>query len=126
MKKLRVTVDGRAFDVTVEVLEEGAAAGLRPVAAAPSSVALPVSAPSVAPAPRAATAPGQILCPMAGKVVSLAVKVGQTVTEGAVLLTLDAMKMNTFVYAPHAGTVTAVHVQPGDAVEEAAPLLTLQ
>ncbi|MBA4137460.1 MAG: acetyl-CoA carboxylase biotin carboxyl carrier protein subunit [Opitutus sp.] len=126
MKKLRVTVDGRAFDVTVEVLDEQVVA---PSAArlAPELPVIPLAPPATVPAaPRASAAPGQILCPIAGKVVSIAVKAGQAVAEGAVLLTLDAMKMNTFVYAPQAGTVTAVHVQPGDAVEESAALLTLK
>jgi glutaconyl-CoA/methylmalonyl-CoA decarboxylase subunit gamma len=44
---------------------------------------------------------------------------------GAQLVTLEAMKMNTFVYADRAGTVTAINAKPGDAVEEGAPLLTI-
>jgi biotin carboxyl carrier protein len=54
------------------------------------------------------------------------VQVGQAVAEGAQLLTLEAMKMNTFVYAPKAGKVTAVLVNPGDGVEEGAALVTLE
>ncbi len=42
MKKLRITVEGKAYDVTVEVLDEGAAA------AAPAPVAAPVAAGAVA------------------------------------------------------------------------------
>ena len=63
--------------------------------------------------------------PLAGKVVAVDVKPGQAVAAGAQLLTLEAMKMNTFVYAPKAGTVATVHVNPGDAVEEGAALVTL-
>ena len=86
---------------------------------------LPVAAPASA-RPAAAAAPaGAVPSPLAGKVVSIDVKVGQAVVEGAQLLTLEAMKMNTFVYAPKAGTVSAVHVNAGDAVEEGAALVTL-
>lgn len=130
MKKLRVTVDGRAFDVTVEILEEAGQA--HPAAQAPAPVPLmatPAPAPTpVAAAPKAAPAaggPGSIPSPLAGKVVSVDIKVGQRVEEGSQLLTIEAMKMNTYVYAPKGGTVAAVLVNPGDAVEEGQALVTL-
>jgi biotin carboxyl carrier protein len=63
--------------------------------------------------------------PLSGKVVSIDVQVGQAVAEGAQLLTLEAMKMNTFVYAPKAGKVSAILVHPGDGVEEGATLVSL-
>lgn len=129
MKKLRITVDGKTFDVTVEMLDAPATAPVAvpaPVATvASASVSAPVAAPAPA-RPAAAAAPaGAVPSPLAGKVVSIDVKVGQAVAEGAQLLTLEAMKMNTFVYAPKAGTVSAVHVNAGDAVEEGAALVTL-
>ena len=130
IKKLRVTVDGRPFEVTVEILDEPAlahAAAAPLLAARPASVAAPVAAPVPTPKPAAPAAggAGSVPSPLAGKVVSIDVKPGQTVAEGAQLLTLEAMKMNTFVYAPRAGTVGAINVNPGDAVEEGATLLTL-
>ena len=130
MKKLRVTVDGKVFEVLVEILDDGT-----PRVAAPSAPATPVASASVsAPVAPVASAPksapaaggaGVVPSPLAGKVVSIDVKPGQQVAEGAQLLTLEAMKMNTFVYAPKAGTVASINVNPGDAVEEGAALLTL-
>lgn len=129
MKKLRITVDGKVFDVSVEVLEQTlqTAAPMSPATAAPVSVAAPVNALTPPPPPPAAasTAAGVIPSPLAGKVVSVEVQAGQAVKEGQQVLTLEAMKMNTFVYAPKAGIVAKVHVVAGDAVEEGAPLLTL-
>jgi biotin carboxyl carrier protein len=125
MKKLRVTVDGKAYEVSVEILDGGqpaAPAPLQPVVSA--SVSAPVSAPAPRPAV-AAGGSGAVPSPLAGKVVAVDVKPGQAVAAGAQLLTLEAMKMNTFVYAPKAGTVATVHVNPGDAVEEGAALVTL-
>jgi biotin carboxyl carrier protein len=129
MKKLRVTVDGKSYDVTVEMLESPAsapAAATAPVAVVATASIAAAPAPVAPAAPAAGPAPtGAVPSPLAGKVVSIDVKPGQTVTEGQQLLTLEAMKMNTFVYASKAGTVAAVHVHPGDAVEEGAALLTL-
>jgi biotin carboxyl carrier protein len=128
MKKLRVTVDGKVFDVTVEVLDEGTPTAIaRPVVALPAVAPAPVVSAPVAPAaaPAASAGAGAVISPLAGKVVSVDVAVGQTVAQGAQILTLEAMKMNTHVYAPKAGKVTLAHVKPGDAVEEGAPLLTI-
>ena len=128
MKKLRVTVDGKTFEVSVEMLDTPAAA--TPVYSAPvvtsASVSAPVAKPRPAAAAPAAGGAGSVPSPLSGKVVSVDVQVGQTVAEGTQLLTLEAMKMNTFVYAPKAGKVTAILVNAGDGVEEGAALVTLE
>jgi len=116
MKKLRVTVDGKVFEVTVELLD--AAASSAPVALAPAASGPTHSAPATGSA-------GTVASPLAGKVVSVDVKAGQSVAKGAQLLTLEAMKMNTFVFAPKAGVVSTIQVQPGEVVEEGATLLTM-
>ena len=104
MKKLRITVDGKVFDVSVELLDQVS-----------STTAAPAPAP--APAPAAAGA-GDIPSPLAGKVVSLDVAAGTPVKVGDQILTLEAMKMNTIIYAPASGTLTAFCVNPGDTVQE--------
>lgn len=130
MKKLRVTVEGKAYEVLVEMLDEaGAPAAPRPVASAPVLAAPSAPVASAAPAaPKSAAAPagsGDVPSPLAGKVVSIEVKVGQTVEEGAQVATVEAMKMNTYIYAPKAGTVSAILVNPGDGVEEGSALLRI-
>ena len=134
MKKLRVTVDGKAYEVLVEILdkEEESPAEKRRSAwttpAAPAQVApAHVSAPPVAkPAHHAAAAaPGEVPSPLAGKVVSIDVQPGQRVEANDQLVTLEAMKMNTYVFAPAAGTVESILVKAGDAVEEGQPLVKL-
>ena len=133
MKKLRVTVEGKTYEVLVEILDT---AGLPtatniPVAPASSNISTsaPVSAPiaSAAPAPasKSSAAAGDIPSPLAGKVVSIDVKAGQSVDEGAQVATVEAMKMNTYIYAPKAGIVSAILVNPGDGVEEGTALLRL-
>ena len=128
MKKLRVTVEGKVYDVLVEMLDEGTPAAA-PRAAAPVATLAPVAsvaAPAAAPAaPRGPAGSGDIASPLAGKVVSLDVKVGQPVAEGAQVATIEAMKMNTYLYAPKAGTIAAILVNPGDGVEEGTVMIRL-
>ena len=61
--------------------------------------------------------------PLAAVVVSIDVNVGDAVTEGQKVVTLEAMKMNTIVAAPAAGTVKAILVAAGDGVEEGQALV---
>ena len=131
MKKLRVTIEGKIYDVLVEVLEDTSAvpqatsvqaAVPLPPAVLPVSVAVPESRP----APTAVgSMSGDILCPLTGKVVSIDVKVGDAVQEGVQVATVEAMKMNTYIYASRAGRVVAVLVNPGDGVEEGMALLRI-
>ncbi len=131
MKTLRITVDGTAYDVTVEVLDDDGATPTRP--AAPVAAAAPVrTAPAPAPAAPAPTTPppaaagaGDVVSPLAGTVVSVDVKVGDTVAAGQQLVMLEAMKMNTPIQAPSAGTVSAVSAQAGQSVAEGQVLLSL-
>jgi pyruvate carboxylase len=61
--------------------------------------------------------PGEVGAPIPGLVTALAVSVGAKVAKGDKLLTLEAMKMQTTIYAPADGVVEQIHVQNGDAVE---------
>ena len=55
--------------------------------------------------------------PMPGSVASVAVAAGQQVRAGDLLLTIEAMKMETGLHAETGGTVSAVHVSPGDQID---------
>src|SRR5579862_2396117 len=104
IKRLRVTVDGNAYDVTVEMADEQpgqvptlpAPPAAQSAPASPLPVALPPTAPPAAPtAPAGPAAPGDVPSPLAGRVTAVVVSAGQSVNEGDHLLTLEAMKMNT-------------------------------
>jgi biotin carboxyl carrier protein len=122
-KKLRITVEGKTYEVLVEALDAPASPLATPApVAAQSVVAAPVVA---APAPKAAAsaASGDIPSPLAGKVVAVKVSVGQSVKAGEEVVTVEAMKMNTPVSAVRDGKVEAVYVKAGDAVSEGQPLV---
>ena len=55
--------------------------------------------------------------PMPGVVSSLAVSAGQTVKAGDVLLSIEAMKMETALHAEHDGTIGEVMVKAGDQID---------
>ncbi len=124
IKNLRVTVDGKTYDVTVEIPDEFDT----PVHPAPppfSAPALPPpppepppSAPPSAPAAPTAAGPGEVRSPLAGRIVAILAKPGQVVKMGDHLLTVEAMKMNTSVSAPKAGTVAEILTTIGSAVDE--------
>jgi biotin carboxyl carrier protein len=127
MKKLRVTVEGKVYEVLVEILDEAPAStaahahASAPVASA--SVSAPVSAPKAA---KPAAGSGDVTSPLAGKIVSIDVKLGQAVTESQQVATIEAMKMNTYIYAPKAGTVAEIKSSPGDGVEEGGVILRIE
>ena len=68
---------------------------------------------------------GVVKAPMPGMVLRLEVEVGQTVTQGAGVAVLEAMKMENEIKAPAAGVVSAILVEAGQAVDRGAVLVEL-
>jgi len=60
---------------------------------------------------------GHIGAPMPGSVATVLVSAGQTIAPGDLLLTIEAMKMETGISAENGGLVKAVHVRPGDQID---------
>ena len=119
MKKYTITVNGVAYDVTVE---EGGSVASAPKAAAPAA---PVAAPAPAAAPAGAQGSVKVESPMPGKILAVKKSVGDTVKSGDVILILEAMKMENEIVAPQDGTVASINVSVGDSVESGATLATL-
>lgn len=131
IRKLRVTVDGKPYDVSVEIPDDAGVTPIaRPAAAAPVAAPTPVAPAAPVPVPAssapAATGPGDVASPLSGRVTAIIVQVGQSVKEGDHLITLEAMKMNTFVFAPRAGKVAEIKVAVGAAVDEGQALARLE
>lgn len=122
--KLNITIDGKSYEVDVEVTEDDRGPSLGPVpyySASPTSVA---SAPP--PLPVAGGAPGSNgnvdegkVCrsPIAGLVARINAQAGQQIQVNDPILVLEAMKMETNITAPVAGKIKAINVAVGDAVQ---------
>lgn len=123
MKTYKVCVNGNEYEVTVEEMQPGETAR---AAAAPATPATPAT--SAAPATSAtpvASAATTISAPMPGTILSVNIKVGDTVQAGQVLFILEAMKMENEIMAPAGGTVTAVAATKGASVNSGDMLCTL-
>ncbi|MGN0482864.1 MAG: biotin/lipoyl-containing protein [Lachnospiraceae bacterium] len=120
MKSYTITVNGVAYDVTVEETDGSTQTGT-PRAAAPRA-----AAPKAA-APKAAAGAGNIKVEAgaSGKVVSVDKKVGDSVGAGDTILVLEVMKMETPVVAPKAGTIASIDTEVGKHVEAGELLATM-
>ena len=118
MKNYTITVNGIAYDVTVE--ENGAGAS-------PAPAARPAAAPKAAPAAKTAAGAGSIkvAAGAAGKVFKIEASVGQKLAKGDTVVIVEAMKMEIPVVAPEDGTVASIDVAVGDMVEAGQTLATL-
>ena len=113
--KLQITIDGKAYAVDVEVLEDEVDAAASSYGTRPATHATESHAQG-----HAGTwdSEGKIChSPVMGLVIKVNVKPGQAVDAGELLVVLEAMKMETNVTAPRGGTVKSVHVKPGDPVK---------
>ena len=102
MKNLIVTVNGVAYNVTVE---EGTGAPAAAAAGAAGAVS--------------------VTAPMPGNILDVKVKAGDSVKAGDTLLILEAMKMENEISAPQDGTIASVNVRKGDVVNSGDLLITM-
>ena len=138
MKRFKITIDGKSYDVEVGDVrvspimvkvdgEEFAVAVEREAASAATPTASPAVSTASAPATAAVSAgAGEVIAPMPGTVMDIAVKVGDVVNHGQRLCNLEAMKMKSPIRSASAGTVTEVHVSEGQSVNYGDVLFVLE
>ncbi len=126
--KLRIGVDGKSYELDVEILQEDKhqpAYGYVPPHAPPMTVR-GVTVPEPAPKPASHKAPADaspveenlvVRSPVAGVVVRIEAKAGQDLDTDDIIMVLEAMKMETNVTASHPGKVKAIKVAEGDGVK---------
>lgn len=127
--KLNITIEGKVYEVEVEVAEE-----------APKAVYLsgPRGGGGAAAAPRAAAPAGgsagrqvedeskACRSPLSGVVSQVKVAAGDKVEADQELVILEAMKMFTSITSPHDGVIKAVEVAQGDGVKQGQLLIEFE
>lgn len=127
MKKLRITINGIAYEVLVEELSAEAGARAPATIQRPAQPAVPQpQAPAMAAPTPVAGGNGQVSAPMPGVIKGVKVKPGDKVEPGQVLVILEAMKMENEITAKQAGTVKEVLVSEGKNVGMNETLLVLE
>lgn len=128
--KYELKLNGRTYEVEVELAEPMMMPEFQSYAPAPAAPAAPVVevAPTVVPAAEpVAVGDGECVdSPMPGNIPKVHVAAGQAVKEGDILVVLEAMKMENEIMAPKSGTVTQVLVEKGATVETGAPLVYIR
>lgn len=114
-----VNVDGRVY--RVEVAPSGTLTSVTP-ASGSQTQAQPQTKST---APSDSTSSQSIDAPLAGNVFKVLVRNGDSVSEGDVVMILEAMKMETEIRSAYTGTVTDITVSEGDAVTSGQPLILL-
>lgn len=111
MKTYRVKVNGKVFEVELEAVSEKAGS---------------VAASEAKSEPVKATGGQSVNAPIAGKVVAIKVKVGDSIKVGDVVAVVEAMKLENEVPSPVAGKVASIVAKVGNAVNNGDALITLE
>lgn len=134
--KYVVTVNGERYEVEVERVDGKSSSLSRKqmergvktrVETEPAVSAAPVSAPAAA-APAASNAGGgsAVISPMPGVILDIKVKEGDSISEGQVVVILEAMKMENEIVSEFTGTISAIRVKKGDTVDTDAVLVEIK
>jgi biotin carboxyl carrier protein len=142
MRKFVVNVNGNRYEVEVEEVPTGvqpatpviysATPVARPQEAPtpkPAAASAPAPAPTPAPAPK--TEPSgqmgsvKITAPMPGIILDIRVKQGESVSKGAVIAILEAMKMENEILSPQDAVISSINVSKGQQVNSGDIIMTL-
>jgi methylmalonyl-CoA carboxyltransferase small subunit len=118
--KLRITIDGKAYEAEVEILETEENAPEYPAYPAAPSPFVPATLPDPIALPAQSQtndSANECRSPVTGMVVKVNVEAGQAVQPQEVLAVLESMKMELQIVAPRAGVVKSVLVAPGSSVK---------
>ena len=119
MSKYKITINGKEYEMDVELMD-----GSAPAVKAPAQ-AKPISAPA---APKAApvAAAGATVSPMPGTILKVNVKEGDTVKAGDSVVILEAMKMENDITAPKDGVVKKLFVNEKQTVAKGEALFEVE
>lgn len=130
MKKLLITVNGKRYEVDVEVVQDDdviqSQPAFRPPVRTMDSYVTPVTTPLPTKSKHSAADKKTLASPINGVVLEIPVKEGQAVKENDVLFVLEAMKMKTNIASPQTGKIKAIKAKVGDTIEAGQALLVFE
>lgn len=112
MKAYKVNVNGHSYEITLEVIDK------EQIKSAPASEAAPKT--------QAPSGGETVTAPMPGNILSVNIKVGDTVKKGDVLMVLEAMKMENEIMSPCDGEITFVGTSKGSTVNTGTVLCSIK
>lgn len=125
-EKRKVIVDGEELEVEIEVVD---GKWIATVMGKTFTIEIPDATPTVQKkrsSGKKKKKSGTVSANIPGKIVTIEVKEGQQVSEGQVVLILEAMKMQNEIQAPVNGTVVSVNCGEGDSIEANVPLVVIE
>lgn len=131
MKKYKITVEGKTYEVEVE--EVGVKNAQNEIedkkqesSNAAAQVSQETSKQKAKPAASKASGAQKIVAPMPGTILSIKKKPGDAIKKGDVIMVLEAMKMENEILAPEDGTLVSVDVAEGSSVNTGDLLATFE
>ena len=126
--KRKVNVDGEDFEVSMEkegdfwkVEVEGRVFSIKVDGSKGES-----QSPRKKKGARKAKRSGVVSSSIPGKIISISVRQDEIVSEGDVIMILEAMKMQNEIQAPISGKITEFNCEPGDSIEANSPLMVIE
>ncbi|MDU5336545.1 biotin/lipoyl-containing protein [Enterococcus sp.] len=114
MKQYEINVDGQVYKVTLREISEE------------ESTQVAKTSNEISPSEKPKSGGGkEVPAPMAGNILSVNVKTGDTVNAGDTLVILEAMKMENEIVSPTDGVVSSILVQSNQTVESGELLVVL-
>lgn len=114
MKQYEINVDGQVYKVTLREISEEEATQVAKTSH------------EISPSEKPKSGGGkEVPAPMAGNILSVNVKTGDTVNAGDTLVILEAMKMENEIVSPTDGVVSSILVQSNQTVESGELLVVL-
>lgn len=118
MSKYKITLNGKEYEMEVELMDGSAPAAKAPVKAEKTVAAAAKAAP--------VSSSGATVSPMPGTILKVNAKEGDTVKAGDSVVILEAMKMENDITAPKDGVIKAVYVSEKQAVAKGDALFEVE
>ncbi|MFK4785738.1 acetyl-CoA carboxylase biotin carboxyl carrier protein subunit [Fusobacterium sp. MFO224] len=123
MKKIyKIKVNEKVYEIELEEIKtvDGH------IETSATKASSPTAPEKVAPATTPVTTTGEVIeAPMPGVVIDIKVKVGDNINEGDLVAIIEAMKMETELYADKSGKISAINVTKGSQINAGDVIIAL-